>query len=291
MIKWLSNMESGSDNHLVVCSMGCPRFLGDWCPPSQKSMTSGADVFIPSPFVNTYFYIKSLYRVSKIEKVLGISKNVDKHLELIENKLNALNREYYNKETGDYADNLQGANVFAVDIGLDDDKRTFENIVKHYNEDCQFDTGIFETDILIRVLLQRHEYELAYKLLSSKKRCSFHNWMKNGETTFIENCNGVRSHCHPMFGVVTRYLIEYILGIRQTEDSVVYSDVIINPVMHNFIHEAEGKITTVYGDISVKYDDNRITVNIPKEINAYICIDDFKEKLRSVTTTYMLPIC
>ena len=54
-----------------------------------------------------------------------------------------------------------------------------------------------------------------------------------------------------MFGVVTRYLIEYILGIRQTEDSVAYSDVIINPVMHNFIHEAEGKITTVYGVISV----------------------------------------
>ena len=84
-----------------------------------------------------------------------------------------------------------------------------------------------------------------------------------------------------MFGAVTRYLFEYILGIRQAEDSVGYEKVIIEPVCMKEIPSAKGKITTQKGEISVEYNEDEIKVNIPEKINAALKINEKEAKLKS----------
>ena len=73
----------------------------------------------------------------------------------------------------------------------------------------EFDTGIFGTDILIRVLCENGFKDLAYKLLTSEKENTFYNMKKHGATTLWENWNGEASHSHPMFGVVVQYIVKY----------------------------------------------------------------------------------
>ena len=59
--------------------------------------------------------------------------------------------------------------MFAVDLGIGDE-RTFANILRHYSEIKKYDTGIFATDVLTRILFERGESELAISLLTSKKK-------------------------------------------------------------------------------------------------------------------------
>lgn len=139
----------------------------------------------------------------------------------IEEKKQAILSAYYSPQTGSFIGDAQGANSFAVDIGLGDE-RAFNNTKKKYDAADAFDTGIFGTDILTRVLFERGCADTAFRLLTSTGKGSFYNMKKQGATTIWENWDGERSHSHPMFGAVTRYLFSFILGITQEKNSAGY---------------------------------------------------------------------
>ncbi len=272
MYKWFSYLESHSENELITSDLPGVWCLGDWCVPEQNRLNKLSANAIPEPFVNTYFYIKSMEYFLEIGKVIGDDSYGEEIKARIARKKKALTETYFSTETGDFAKNEQGANSFAVDLGLGDE-RTFENAVKKYTTTKMYDTGIFGTDIVTRVLFEKGRADLAYSLLSSKGETSFYNQIQNGATTILEYWNGVRSQCHPMFGAVTKYLFEYILGIRQTKDSVAYEKVVISPACMKEISEAKGKIKTVKGEIKVEYNAQKIIVTIPENIDAKIIFD------------------
>lgn len=150
-----------------------------------------------------------------------------------------------------------------------------KNFIKNYEEKRHFDTGIFGTDIVTRLLFKRGRSDLAISLLTSKHDISFYSQKKKGATTITEYWNGVRSQNHPMFGAVTKYLIEYVLGIKQGNKHS-FESVIIKPECIPYIERAEGFITTKNGKISVRYisENNmiKISVKIAKTIKAiFIC--------------------
>ena len=76
-----------------------------------------------------------------------------------------------------------------------------------------------------------------------------------------------------MFGAVCRCLFEYVLGIRQTEDSVCFEKVVIEPVCMEQIKSAKGHITTASGVIAVEYDEKYIRVQVPETVNAVLRVD------------------
>ena len=218
------------------------------------------------------------------EKVLEIGEIIGNHQadeelkEKIRRKKQAILDEYFDPATGDFAENQQGSNVFAVDLGIGDE-RTFANILKHYREIRKYDTGIFATDVLTRILFERGESELAISLLTSKEEDTFYSRMKKGGTTIPEYWTGHRSQCHPMFGAVSQYLFEYVLGIRQKESSVCYEDIVIAPECMDTIEAAEGSIMTKNGRISVKYDKTRLEVQVPEKTKALVRLNG-KEKAK-----------
>lgn len=269
MIKWFSYMEEHSEAELVISDQPGAWCLGEWCTPEQNVLDDKNGIKISAPFVNTYFYIKSMYQVIEIEKILGISENSKLLMQRIAQKKQAMTETYFNQATGDFVGNEQGANAFALDIGLGDE-RTFLNMLKKYKKTGCYDTGIFGTDIVTRVLFERGKSDVAYSLLSSQKKVSFYRQMKSGATTLYENWNGVRSHCHPMFGAVTRYFFEYILGIRQTKDSCAFEQIVIEPLCIKEISRAKGQVKTPKGIIIVIYDEKSICVEIPENVNGIL---------------------
>lgn len=243
MEKYIEYMESRTENGLIAREEKDGWCLGDWCAPTQMA--------ISEDLVNTTMLISRLRQMIFCAKVLG--RPFDKYESLIDKYSAAVTEKYFDEATGDFCNDIQGANSFAADCGLGDE-RTIERIVKKYSEKTEFDTGIFGTEILLNVLYKTGNGELATRLLANKGEVSFDFMRRAGATTLWENWNGESSHSHPMFGASTEFLFEEILGIKQVEGSVGYDKVVITPVFPEFISFAKGKITTAHGEIAVSWE-------------------------------------
>lgn len=199
MLLYLDYMENHSENGLVVRSEKGGWCLGDWCSPGNKNL-------IPPEFVNTYFYIKAMKQVIEISGITGKPcDELKSRLERVEKNFVDV---YFDEESGTFCNSTEASDAYAYDIGLGNEK-TFDAIVKKYENLGEFDTGIFGTDILIRVLCENGKKDLAKKLLTSKKENTFYNMMSHGATTLWENWDGCDSRNHPMFGAVVESIVKY----------------------------------------------------------------------------------
>lgn len=285
MLKWFDYMEMHSENNLVTSDLPGVWCLGDWCAPTQNQLNKLNGMTIPAAYVNTYFYIKSMEYFLKICDITGNTQYKADIQNRINIKKNAVVKTYFNEATGDFADNEQGANAFAVDLGLGDE-RTFDNMIKKYTTTKKYDTGIFGTDIVTRILFEKGRADVAFSLLTSKEDVSYYNQIQNNATTLLEYWNGVRSQCHPMFGAVTKYLFEYILGIRQDKDSYGYEKVTIEPVCMEYLPNAKGKIQTIKGEFAVEYTENEISITVPENTDAVLKLGGMEIALQNGLNTF-----
>ncbi len=270
MLHYFDFMDAHSQDDLVVSDVPGVWCLGDWCVPAM-GFNALDEILIPEPMVNTYFYIKAMEYVLEMGQVLNLHEADAMLKQRIANKKAAIVRHYFDPQTGNFAGNLQGSNVMPLDLGLGDE-RTLENTVRHYQQIKRFDTGIFSTDILTRLLFAGGQGDLAVDLLTSQQKDTFYWHMQKDATTLWELWTGHRSRCHPMFGAVSRYLFEYILGIRQRDGSVGFRDLVIQPCCMERIAEAKGHITTQYGAVSVSYDPQGIEIQIPEGVQAVLLL-------------------
>jgi len=251
--RYFDYLEAHSEDHLVVSDQPGLWALGDWCVPHnlpREWTKSWIEPVPPAPYINNYFYIKTIGRLIEFCQVLGRHGEIPALQALAETKKDAILRHYYDPATGNFAGNQYGTNAFAIDLGLGDE-RTLQNMVEHYEKETWYDTGIFGTDILTRVLFEKGHADLAFRLMSSEGKYSFGRWMNDGRNTLPEYWDYERSQNHPMYGAVTKYLFQYILGIRQI--GAGYRNIVIEPLCTAVLPSAAGHITTEQGVISVRY--------------------------------------
>ncbi len=268
-------MDSESINGLVsIHKRQGAHCLGDWSGPYKP--------FLPEPFCNSCMYVEALYRMKEVAKILGKEEDIPSFDKRIEYVKSCINREYYNPETGDYCGNEQGSNAFALNIGLGDE-RTLKNLADRYAEYKGFDTGIFGTKYLPKILFKNGFADVALGLYTSDNEVSYKAWMDRGETTLMESWLNTRSHNHPMFGSPILWLYEYVLGIRQEEGSVAHKNVLINPSIVKDITDIEGSLLTKQGRIKVAYkktaDGVDFTVVIPEGVNAKFAYGEYTKAL------------
>lgn len=270
MRRYIDYLETHSEFGLVTSDKEGDWCLGDWCGPNilypDKDITfSDQQVMLPAPFVNTYFCVKSLQKMCEIAKIIGKDEDIPEYEEKIKTRKSAIQAAYFNTFDSNFIMNVQGANAYAVDLGLGDEK-TYEKMVDYYQKLGYLDTGIFATDILIRTLFENGDASLALNLLCSNGNQGFEHWRQNGATTFHEywDSNRSRSHNHPMFGAAVLYFFEYLLGIKQTKNSAGYTSLIIKPECVNLFNRMKGHITTTCGKVEVSYTkiDNNVCFKI-----------------------------
>ena len=277
MMRYFDYLESHSDNDLVTRDKEGQWCLGDWCTPEA--------MVLPVPFVNNYFYIKSLGRCIEIAKVIGREEDIPVFEDRIAKRKKAVMNAYFNECDGNFFGSHQGSNAFAVDLGLGDE-RTYPNMVERYKALGGYDTGIFGTDILTRVLFENGDGQLAADLLLSESIHSFAEWKRLGATTFWEywpDSLRDRSHNHPMFGAVTAYLYDYVLGIRAKKGCAGYSEIVISPVIVDGVNSATGYRTLKSGKVSVSYkkigDKIEFEIVIPENLPAEFELGEEKRTL------------
>lgn len=278
MRRYIDYLEAHSDFGLVTSDKKGEWCLGDWCGPNilypeKEIISHNQQVFLPAPFVNTYFMIKSLTQMCEIAHIIGKDSDIKEYQEKIELRKKAVTGAYFNTFDDNFIMNIQGANVFGIDIGLGNEN-TFKFMVDYYKKLGFYDTGIFATDILTRLLFTKGEEDLAVSLMTSDGFQGFEHWRKTGATTFHEywDSNRSRSHNHPMFGAVAAYLFEYLLGIKQRAGTAGYCDLVIEPKAVARFENMSGSITTPNGVVSVGYkkasDKVKFNINIPNNVKA-----------------------
>lgn len=256
MLRYFDYLESHSENLLVTSDKKGEWCLGDWCPPIQ--------VVIPAPFVNNYFYVKSLTRMIEIAKLVGRESDIPMFEKRIVDRKEAIRSAYYNCWDSNFVGNLQGANAFAIDIGLGNET-TYQNLVDYYKKLGGYDTGIFGTDVVTRVLFEHGDGELAIQLMASQNAISFEGMRRAGATTIWEywpEAIHSRSENHPMFGAVTAYLFDYILGIRAKDETAAYQSIVIAPVFSAVLNRVSGQRQIPSGTVSVSYEKSGETVSL-----------------------------
>ncbi|MBQ8551262.1 MAG: family 78 glycoside hydrolase catalytic domain [Clostridia bacterium] len=266
--RYFDYLEAHSENDIVV-SDNSESCLGDWCAPDGAEASDDGSIatpsqyvpLMPAAYVNTYFYVKAVLRAVEMCKALGRHGDIPALLTRAERKKAAIIRDFYDSATGDFCSNHSSANVFAIDLGLGDE-RTLAHVAEHFEREPWYNTGIFGTDIATRVLFTHGHADIAYKLLTGDGKCSFGRWMRDGHTTFPEYWTYQRSQNHPMFGAVVRYLFKYILGI--TETGAGYDELVIEPLCMDMLSSASGHITTRHGKVAVSYSvsDSHISVEV-----------------------------
>lgn len=269
MHRYLDYLDSHSENGLVVRDRDGEWCLGEWCTPDP--------VALPAPFVNNYFYVKSCEKMISIARLLGKEEDIPALEERIAARRRATRSAYFNPWDGNCIGGLQGANAFALDMGIGDE-RTKASFISRYESLGYYDTGIFGTELVTRLLFEYGRADIALRLLTASEPHGFGRFMKMGETTLWEYWGKVaRSHCHPMFGAVSAHLFDYVLGIRQNESSTGYTNITIAPLAINEVRAARGYLTTANGErISVSYKNKdgelSLDIRIPSATSATLTV-------------------
>lgn len=275
MLSFMRYLDSRCSAGFITSDVAGNWNLGDW------GFSKSDEYEIPQNYVNTYFYIKDLCEMTEMAKIVGREDIIPSYLEKIEVSKRAMRGAYLSSQNGNFFGDYQGANCFAVDLGIGDE-RTYANMCKKYSEKPEYDTGIFATDLITKLFIENGNAQIAFDMLTSKGELTFHNMKKHGATTLWEYMWGhdaelLWSHNHPMFGAVTRYLFTGFLGITQREGSCGYRDLVIKPSLVDGMNYCSGDINVGSGKIAVeiKRDGAKTTfkIEIPQGVKAVFSLD------------------
>lgn len=238
MEKWVDSMESFSQDGLVVREYAGGWCLGEWCTPDPLAL--------PEPFVNTYYYIKSLSQIERVCEILG--KASSRYKAIRENCERAFRRAYFRKEDGSFLGSVQGADAFGIDLGLGD-ARTERLLKAKYAAAPRFDTGIFGTDVVCNVLAEMGETEILFRLMSGRDFPSFGFMMGAGAATLWEDWDGHNSRNHPMFGACAKHLVTTFAGICPNGPGPVR----ISPALVPGLNRLKCEVRDTRGRVRVAY--------------------------------------
>ncbi len=243
MLRWFDYLKNNLEDNLLTHEEPGGWCLGDWCTLEKLE--------IPAAFVNTCLFVKALRIFFRISKILGKNENLGV-LEKLEQDLCEAIKNRFLSSDGHYCNGVNGADLFAFDIGLLSDSVLYEVADKYKQVGC-INTGILGTPLLFDALFARGLSDIALSLYEGEKPGSFLYMKRRNATTLWEEWNGNGSHDHPMFGACVSHLFTSVLGCTQPEDSCGYKQVVIKPQLPRGLDFAKGELNTVNGKIKLCY--------------------------------------
>ncbi|MCL2595319.1 MAG: glycoside hydrolase family 78 protein [Promicromonosporaceae bacterium] len=256
---------------------------GEWLEPVSKAAGGtrvGAMQTNPSVWfmadkgeVGTAYLHRSAATCAKIAEALGRPEDAARYATLAENTRDAWCTEFLAAD-GRTATDTQAAYVRALAFGLIPDRlreaaaaRLVELIRAN---DTHLSTGFLSTAFLLPVLVDAGHTDLAYELLLRRTPPSWLYMIDHDATTIWEDWEGIDeqgahdSLNHYSKGAVAEFLHTHVLGLRQAEDSVAWTQAIIVPVPGGGLTWAKGEHLTPQGLIRVEWQQaaGELTVNV-----------------------------
>jgi alpha-L-rhamnosidase len=266
----LEFLRTQAPNHYIE------RGIGDHVSLSYKAI----------PLTSTAFYYHFARLVAEFAEILGEEDDAAKYGELAQDIEAAFRQRFVDSTTAQLDTAVTQANqVFGLYYGLGlDDPATKEkalqvlldNILE--TEQGHLTTGIFATKMLWDVLDQYEQNEVAFTVANQPDFPGYGHMIARGATTLWETWKepDQNSWNHPMFGSVSEWFYQSILGIEPAENAVGMDHMMIKPSPVGDLTFASGYYQSVRGQIAVdwKQDDAnlRVTIEIPANTTATVAL-------------------
>ncbi|MGB3589219.1 MAG: family 78 glycoside hydrolase catalytic domain [Tunicatimonas sp.] len=234
------------------------------------------------PLTSTAFYYHFAQLVAEFAEILNHKKEAQTYQQLAQDIETVFNQRFVNSNTGQLDSAITQANqVFGLyyGLGLDDPELKekaqqvlLDNILQ--TEQGHLTTGIFSTKMMWDVLDQLDQNDVAYTINNQRDFPSYGHMLEQGATTLWETWKepNQASWNHPMFGSVSEWFYQSILGIQPAENAVGMDHVLIKPSLVGELTFARGHYQSVRGEIAVdwerKGEDVQLKITIPGNTTA-----------------------
>jgi hypothetical protein len=272
MKRYVEYLTSTADNHIV--SHG----LGDWFDlgpnnPGESQLTSKG---VTATAI--YYYDVDIMR--KTALLLGKSDDVKYFTGLAAKIKEAFNKKYFKDDVKQYDRHSQAANAMAIYMNLveaENRKAVFDNILKDLESR---NYGLTPGDIgfryLLRVLESEGASETIFTINNRNDVPGYGFQLAKGATALTESWAALRyvSNNHCMLGHLMEWFYSGLAGIRQSESSVAYREIVIRPEVVGDISHVSSSYECPYGKIvsDWKKDANAfyLNVEIPANTSALV---------------------
>lgn len=283
MKQWVSYLQTRTDEKgLVVREEPNGWCLGDWGTPTG--------VEIPEPLVNTAYFYHVTDIMSRVAQVLGEKGDHDNYVTLAKKIKADFNTAYYDASNKRYWEGRQGANAFALALGLvPDDKYplVFNSLIEELKKlNYHFDTGILGTPLLVKVLSQNDRDDVVFKLMNQRDFPSFGYLLDDKNSTLWEFWDGNGSRCHPMFGSVVSWFYDGLAGIKTDSASVGMQHFLIEPKTVADMDYCKASYQSLYGKIRSEWKrlengKHRFIIEVPPNTSATFILPAHKDTVSS----------
>ncbi|MDR0832438.1 MAG: glycoside hydrolase family 78 protein, partial [Bacillales bacterium] len=260
-------------------------YYADWVPADKLPNALSDGIYISTAFL--FWHLKTL---AKLAKYINKRNDNKRYLEIAEKVRVALNKKYYNVETGLYSRGTHAELSFALNLDIVEAKeraKVLDNLIKSINEVGNHLTcGNQGYRHVFEVLCKEGYTDLFLDILKNPEYPGWGFMLKCGATTVWERweeemSNLMDSFDHPMFGAYDQMFYKYLAGINF--EGFGCDNIIIRPIscrlnyikasihtIHGLL-SSESKRVGKYINYTITVPSNKIVTFIPpfkiKEIN------------------------
>lgn len=234
----------------------------------------------PGDYIADVWYYYDVWLVARMAAVLGNSADAASYGQLATQIKDALNRTFFDANTGNYANGTQAANAMALFLDLvpkDHRSAVASNLTNDivYYHNTHVTTGFIGVKFLMPALTAIGRSELAYELASQTTYPSWGYMIEHGATTLWELWQertgpSMNSHDHAMFSSVGAWFYQALAGINVELDGVGYQRIRIEPQVVRDLASVSGTVETIRGTVSSSWTHSprEITLDVEIPVNS-----------------------
>ncbi len=248
---------------------------GDWVPV-ENSPTK--------PIGGSYQYFSNQI-MAQTARILEKSQDAAEFKKTTQQVKLKYNELYFDKAGSQYEGKTQGANLIPLSLGLtqDADKAAVaaniaENVKNHQKH---LTTGFLSTAMLLPVLSESGNHELAYEVVNQKTYPGWGYMIEKGATTMWELWNsdtekpeGMNSRNHFAYGSVGEWFYGYLAGIRPDDSGAGFRKFKIAPMPVGDLTSASASYLSPYGQIRSSWtktgDKFTLKISVPANTSATV---------------------
>ncbi|MGP1477007.1 MAG: family 78 glycoside hydrolase catalytic domain [Phocaeicola sp.] len=274
MKRYIDYLSSKANDHIIAYG------LGDWFDIGPKD--PGYSQLTSNGVTATAVYYYDVTIMQKIATVLGNASDASEYAALAVKIKQSFNNHYFDQQTKKIDRNSQTANAMPLFVGLVD-KEYAGNILHNLVEDIQgrnnaLTAGDVGYRYVLQILQKYGRSDVIYDM-NCKYDVPGYGWqLAHGATALTESWQayGFVSNNHFMLGHLMEWLFSGLGGIKQSDESVAFSEVLINPSVVGDVTTVTTSYESSYGTILCKWElkgaDYILDVTIPANSNAKIVL-------------------
>jgi alpha-L-rhamnosidase len=274
MIGYVEYLKSKSENNIL--SHG----LGDWFDLGSKQ--PGEAQLTPKSITATSIYYYDLKLLTEMAAVLKKTNEQKRLAAWADEVKSAFNAKFFNAQTGIISTGSQTAMAMPWCVGLVDKpykEKVMQNLEKSIREQGKpLTAGDVGFHYLVEALTNSGRSQLLYEMNNRDDVPGYGFQLKKGATSLTESWAALEnvSNNHLMLGHLMDLFYAGLGGISQTETSIAYKEIVINPEMVGDLTWVKTSYQSPYGEIRSEWEKSgktvKMNITVPANATALVYI-------------------